>query len=77
MLQDRLECANENLRSDLERWNIEKRTDLKNILIAMADLQIAHYQQCTNAWEEALTVVKVGNNEASEPATSPPNRVFV
>lgn len=76
MLQDRLECANENLRSDLERWNIEKRTDLKNILIAMADQQIAHYQQCTNAWEEALSVVKVGNNEADS-ATKPPNRVFV
>ncbi|XP_001604661.1 sorting nexin-7 [Nasonia vitripennis] len=77
VLQDRLECANENLRSDLERWNIEKRTDLKNILIAMADQQIGHYQQCTNAWEEALSVVKVGNNDASESATSPPNRVFV
>jgi sorting nexin-7/30 len=75
VLQDRLECANENLRSDLERWNVEKRVDLKNILIAMADQQIAHYQQCTNAWEEALSIVKVGSNETE--STSPPPRVFV
>ncbi|XP_058790693.1 sorting nexin-30-like [Phymastichus coffea] len=70
VLQDRLECANENLRSDLERWNAEKRTDLKNLLIAMADQQIAHYQQCTNAWEEALSIVKTnGNNETDSAST--------
>ncbi|XP_014209758.1 sorting nexin-7-like [Copidosoma floridanum] len=61
VLQDRLECANENLRSDLERWNVEKRKDLKKILISMADQQIAHYQQCADAWEEALSVAKVNS----------------
>lgn len=70
VLQDRLECANENLRSDLERWNVEKRTDLKSLLIAMADQQIAHYQQCTNAWEEALSVVKTSSNSETDSANA-------
>ncbi|CAK9818141.1 Sorting nexin-30 [Anthophora quadrimaculata] len=59
LLQDRVECANENLRSDLQRWNVEKQMDLKNMLISMADRQIRHYQQCMNAWEEILTGLKL------------------
>ncbi|XP_003701174.1 sorting nexin-30 [Megachile rotundata] len=59
LLQDRVECANENLRSDLQRWNVEKQMDLKNMLILMADRQIRHYQQCMNAWEETLAGLKL------------------
>ncbi|XP_012288699.1 sorting nexin-30-like [Orussus abietinus] len=59
MLQDRVECANENLRSDLERWNIERRRDLKQMLASMADRQIVHYQQCMRAWEEVLAGLKL------------------
>ncbi|XP_034185462.1 sorting nexin-30 isoform X1 [Osmia lignaria lignaria] len=59
LLQDRVECANENLRSDLQRWNVEKQMDLKNMLISMADRQIRHYQQCMNAWEETLAGLKL------------------
>ena len=58
ILQDRVECANENLRSDLERWSIEKQSDLKAMLINMADRQIEHYQQCMNGWEEILAGLK-------------------
>lgn len=75
VLQDRLECANENLRSDLERWNAEKQADLKNILVSMADQQIAHYQQCTSAWEEALAAIKISSSETD--STSPATRVLV
>ena len=62
VLQDRLESANENLRNDLGRWHIEKRKDLKNILVAMADQQIKHYQESMKGWEDALPVVKTSNN---------------
>ncbi|XP_043289848.1 sorting nexin-30-like [Venturia canescens] len=58
ILQDRVECANENLRSDLERWTIEKQSDLKGMLINMADQQIEHYQQCMAGWEEILAGLK-------------------
>ena len=59
VLQDRLECANEDLHSDLDRWHVEKRTDLKSMLITMADQQISHYQQCMTAWEDILAGFKL------------------
>ncbi|KAJ8668156.1 hypothetical protein QAD02_009819 [Eretmocerus hayati] len=76
VLQDRLECANENLRSDLERWNIEKRKDLKTMLLSMADQQIAHYQQCADAWGRALSTIKVGSDE-TDAATDSSSRMLV
>lgn len=68
VLQDRMECANENLHSDLDRWNVEKRTDLKNMLITMADQQISHYQQCMTAWEDILAGFKLNGVESEGPA---------
>ena len=64
VLQDRLECANEDLRSDLDRWNVEKRTDLKHMLITMADQQISHFQQCMSAWEDIITGLKINGVES-------------
>lgn len=40
-----MECANENLRADFERWNQVKTRDLKNVLIEMADLHIKMYEE--------------------------------
>lgn len=40
-----MECANENLRADFERWNQIKSHDLKTILQRMADLHIDMYEQ--------------------------------
>nr|CAD7445055.1 unnamed protein product [Timema bartmani] len=47
--QDKVECANENLRADLERWNKEKKNDLKTIFLALANQQIKYYEQLANA----------------------------
>lgn len=63
--QDRMECANENLRSDCERWKTERQADLKNLQISMANMQISHYQQLTNAWEEVLAGLKLDNGNAN------------
>ncbi|RZF32029.1 hypothetical protein LSTR_LSTR007107 [Laodelphax striatellus] len=49
--QDKLEIANENLRSDLHRWRYEKKEDLKKILLKMADNHVKYYQECLSAWE--------------------------
>ncbi|XP_033337448.2 sorting nexin-7 [Megalopta genalis] len=76
VLQDRVECANENLRSDLQRWNVEKQMDLKNMLISMADRQIRHYQQCMNAWEEILTGLKL-DGVGSDVTVGPPIKIPV
>lgn len=71
VLQDRVECANENLRSDLQRWSMEKQMDLKNMLVSMADRQIRHYEQCMNAWEEILAGLKL-DGIGSDVTVGPP-----
>lgn len=52
--QDRLECANEALRSDYERWQMEKQECLKNILIDFVNKQIEFYEKNVNAWEKVV-----------------------
>lgn len=47
--RDKLEIANENIRSDLERWNQERKNDLKNILITFADMHINHYERVSKS----------------------------
>lgn len=49
--QDKMEIANENLRADMERWRVEKKNDLKRLLIKMADQHILYYQEvkCINS----------------------------
>lgn len=43
--QDKVECANENLRADLERWHFEKKNDLKKLFVTLANQQIRYYEQ--------------------------------
>ncbi|PSN51060.1 hypothetical protein C0J52_01520 [Blattella germanica] len=56
--QDKVECANENLRADLDRWQYEKKDDLKKLFVALANQQIKYYEQCLAAWEEVLPDMK-------------------
>ncbi|XP_021925634.1 sorting nexin-7-like [Zootermopsis nevadensis] len=56
--QDKMECANENLRADLDRWHHEKKADLKKLFVALANQQIKYYEQCLTAWEEVLPNLK-------------------
>ncbi|KAI5755346.1 hypothetical protein M8J77_016130 [Diaphorina citri] len=51
---EKLQTANNHLRSDLERWRLEKKNDLKKILLKIADQQIAYYQQSLASWEGVL-----------------------
>lgn len=49
--QDNLECANESLRSDVQRWQNEKQQCMKNILLDFVNKQINYYQATVNSWE--------------------------
>lgn len=40
-----MECANENLRADLDRWQYEKKDELKKLFVALANQQIKYYEQ--------------------------------
>ncbi|XP_046670781.1 sorting nexin-30-like [Homalodisca vitripennis] len=63
--QDKMEIANENLRSDMERWSVEKKVDLKRILIKMADQHMQYYQECLDAWEKVMPTLKETSNQSN------------
>uniref|UniRef100_A0A8D8WMM5 Sorting nexin-30 n=1 Tax=Cacopsylla melanoneura TaxID=428564 RepID=A0A8D8WMM5_9HEMI len=54
MCDDKLQTANTHLRTDMERWRLEKKNDLKKILLKIADQQIAYYQESLESWEGVL-----------------------
>lgn len=55
--QDKLEVANENLRSDFDRWTIEEKNDVKCVLVTLSDRYIQYYQKALNTWEEILNKI--------------------
>lgn len=55
---DKVECANANLRSDFERWLVTKQNDLKTMFVSLANGQIDYYQNCLSAWEEAIPLIR-------------------
>ncbi|XP_040262731.1 sorting nexin-7 [Bufo bufo] len=54
-LEDKVECANNALKADWERWKKNMRTDLKATFINMADSRINHYEECLATWESFLS----------------------
>ncbi|PNF32709.1 hypothetical protein B7P43_G11595 [Cryptotermes secundus] len=70
--QDKVECANENLRADLDRWQYEKKDELKKLFVSLANQQIKYYEQCLAAWEEVLPDMKVVDTTSSY---SPSNKL--
>ncbi|XP_069593782.1 sorting nexin-7 isoform X1 [Ranitomeya imitator] len=54
-LEDKVECANNALKADWERWTKNMRTDLKATFLTMADTRIDHYQECLATWETFLS----------------------
>lgn len=62
--QDKLECANESLRSDLERWHVEKHQCLEKILLSFINKQVNYYQANLNAWQSVTNYIKQRNEES-------------
>ena len=42
---DRLECANVDLKADIERWNKNKRTDFRELFAEYSERHITYYQE--------------------------------
>lgn len=59
--QDNLECANESLRSDLARWQQEKQSCLKKILLDFVNKQIECYEKSVGAWEHVTAELNSQN----------------
>ncbi|KAK2555025.1 Sorting nexin-30 [Acropora cervicornis] len=54
---DRLECANVDLKADIERWHKNKRTDFRDLLTEYSERHVNYYEECLTAWQEALNIV--------------------
>ncbi|XP_043941644.1 sorting nexin-7 isoform X2 [Protopterus annectens] len=57
-LEDKLECANSALKADWERWNRNKKNDVKSAFLEMADKNITYYEKCLATWESFVTSQK-------------------
>ncbi|XP_053325454.1 sorting nexin-7 [Spea bombifrons] len=54
-LEDKVECANNALKADWDRWKENTQLDLKGAFINMADSRISHYEECLSTWEAFLS----------------------
>lgn len=66
--QDALECANEQLRSDLQRWQIEKQQHIKKMLLDFANKQIEYYETSVSAWEHVANNITPQNHHMQNAA---------
>ncbi|EDO46895.1 predicted protein, partial [Nematostella vectensis] len=51
---DKMECANVDLKADLERWHKHKQEDFRDLFMDYADRHTAYYQECLTAWQSVL-----------------------
>ncbi|XP_011825701.1 PREDICTED: sorting nexin-7 isoform X1 [Cercocebus atys] len=54
-LEDKVECANNALKADWERWKQNMQNDIKLAFTDMAEENINYYEQCLATWESFLT----------------------
>ncbi|XP_066480355.1 sorting nexin-7 isoform X1 [Tiliqua scincoides] len=54
-LEDKVECANNALQADWDRWKQNMCLDMKSAFSDMAENNIRHYEQCLATWESFLT----------------------
>ncbi|XP_072690756.1 sorting nexin-7 isoform X7 [Canis lupus baileyi] len=53
-LEDKVECANNALKADWERWKHNMQNDIKLAFTDMAEENIHYYEQCLATWESFL-----------------------
>ncbi|XP_049472711.1 sorting nexin-7 isoform X3 [Panthera uncia] len=53
-LEDKVECANNALKADWERWRHNMQNDIKSAFTDMAEENIQYYEQCLATWESFL-----------------------
>ncbi|XP_030062599.1 sorting nexin-7 [Microcaecilia unicolor] len=55
ILEDKVECANNALKSDWDRWKQNMRSDFKSAFTNMAEININYYEECLATWEAFLS----------------------
>ncbi|XP_071851154.1 sorting nexin-7-like isoform X3 [Apostichopus japonicus] len=66
-LNDKTECANADLKADVDRWHRNKRKDTKDAFIGMAGRHITYYENMLSAWEDVMHVLRDLDIELPEP----------
>ncbi|XP_022917653.1 sorting nexin-7-like [Onthophagus taurus] len=66
MHQDNLECANEQLRSDLEQWQWEKQQYIKKMMLDFVNKQIEYYEKNVHAWEGVAAKLTANQQQSSK-----------
>uniref|UniRef100_A0A2D4PTF3 PX domain-containing protein n=1 Tax=Micrurus surinamensis TaxID=129470 RepID=A0A2D4PTF3_MICSU len=54
-LEDKLECANNALQADWDRWKHSLHLDMKAAFGTMAENNLSYYEECLATWESFLT----------------------
>ncbi|XP_041474851.1 sorting nexin-30-like isoform X4 [Lytechinus variegatus] len=58
VFSDRAECANADLKADMERWHHNRRKDMKDMMSGMAYQQIMAYTGILQAWEDVISSLR-------------------
>uniref|UniRef100_A0A8C8R5I4 Sorting nexin 7 n=1 Tax=Pelusios castaneus TaxID=367368 RepID=A0A8C8R5I4_9SAUR len=54
-LEDKVECANNALKADWDRWKQNMQHDMKTAFLNVAENNMDYYEQCLATWESFLT----------------------
>jgi len=57
VLSDKREKADHDLKADMDRWQLNKKKDLKALFLEMADRHIKFYETNITAWQSSLEVI--------------------
>uniref|UniRef100_A0A6I8PHG1 Sorting nexin 7 n=1 Tax=Ornithorhynchus anatinus TaxID=9258 RepID=A0A6I8PHG1_ORNAN len=53
-LEDKMECANNALKADWDRWKQNMQNDIKAVFTDMAEKNVHYYEECLAIWESFL-----------------------
>ena len=54
---DDLVVANASIRSDIERWKINKEKDCQDLFLSVADAHITCYKESAQTWEQLIEFI--------------------
>ncbi|XP_069497634.1 sorting nexin-7 isoform X2 [Ambystoma mexicanum] len=54
-LEDKVECANNALKADWDRWKQNMQNDMKSAFTTMAENNVNYYEECLATWESFLS----------------------
>ncbi|XP_031564851.1 sorting nexin-30-like [Actinia tenebrosa] len=63
---DKMECANVDLKADIDRWHKHKRQDFRELITDYSERHIAYHEECLHAWQDVLKLLVGTESEESQ-----------